>query len=108
MRFLTAVALFATASLTQATHFKLKTTGAINNKAHNNLYVNTYHTGAGFNDAVLVAEESAVPFAHLNETRASFELGDHEPWDMDIGGDTNYACMYLSIIDQCEETISLT
>lgn len=94
MRFLATVALFAAAGLTQAAHFKLKTTGAAN-KVHNNLYVNTYHTGAGFNDAVLDSEESAAPWIHLNETRASFELGTHTPWNVDIGEDTNYACMSL-------------
>ncbi|KAJ5625556.1 hypothetical protein N7510_001865 [Penicillium lagena] len=90
MRFLAALALLTTAGLTQAASFKLKTTGAAN-KAHNNLYVYTYHTGAGFNDAVLDNDESGAPSIHLNETRVSFELGTHTPWDMDVGGDTNYA-----------------
>ena len=100
MRFLAAIALFAAAGLTQATHFKLKTTGAAN-KAHDNLYVYTYHTGAGFNDAVLNKDEKNAPWAHLNETRVSFELGTHTPWDMDVGGDTNYACMSFST-DYCQ------
>ncbi|KAJ5818744.1 hypothetical protein N7474_004335 [Penicillium riverlandense] len=101
MRFLATVAFFAAAGLTHATHFKLKTTGAANN-AHNNLYVYTYHTGAGFNDAVLDSKESGAPWVHLNETRVSFELGDHTPWNMDVGGDTNYASWELVTVNAGE------
>ena len=58
----------------------------------NNLFVQSYHTGAGINDVVLVPEKKgAAPF-FLNDTTAQFDLKSPGiSWFMTMGGDTNYA-----------------
>lgn len=70
--------------------FQLKTT-ASSQAAHNNLYVYTYHTGAGLNDAVLDQDVTKAPKIYLNGTKALFDLGSDFPWGMVAVGDTNYA-----------------
>lgn len=105
MKFLSLLTLFAAAvtaspvsSETQAAsqnEFHLKTVGS-DKPAHNDLYVVAYHTGAGFNDAVLFKDAKAASSAYLNGTRALFDLGTSFPWGMLVGGDTNYACMLFS------------
>lgn len=70
--------------------FFLKTSGSSNNK-HNGLYVTAYHTGAGFNDAVLESENTNAGQAILNGTNVQFDLGTSYPWGFEMGGDTNYA-----------------
>lgn len=102
MRFLSAIALLAATAVANPVarstkkEFHLKTTGAT--KAdHNDLFVVTYHTGAGLNDAVLENKaSSATPFS-LNGTTATADLGTDYPWGIEIGGDTNYACECLFI-----------
>lgn len=102
MRFLSAIALLAATAVANPVarstkkEFHLKTTGAA--KAdHNDLFVVTYHTGAGLNDAVLEDKaSSATPF-YLNGTTALADLGTDYPWGFEIGGDTNYACECLFI-----------
>jgi len=100
MKFLSAIALLAATALAnpvaRATkkEFHLKTTGAAQ-ADHNDLYVVSYHTGAGLNDAVLENTASdATPF-YLNGTTAVADLGTSYPWGLEIGGDTNYACECL-------------
>lgn len=70
--------------------FHLKTAGA-SNPEHNDLYVYGYHTGAGFNDAVLSSDSSIANKAILNNTRVQFLLGTDFPWGFTMGGATNYA-----------------
>lgn len=69
--------------------FYLKTSGAANDQ-HNNLYVTAYHTGAGFNDAVLESSNQNAAKAILNGTNVQFELGTPFPWGFDMGSATNY------------------
>lgn len=104
MKFLSLLTVFAAAvtarpistdtTQTQAAsknEFHLKTIGS-NMPDHNDLYVVAYHTGAGFNDAVLTKNAASASSAYLNGTRALFDLGTSFPWGMLVGGDTNYAC----------------
>lgn len=56
-----------------------------NRTAFADLYVEAYHTGAGFNDAVLVQKGSPNTLAatgFLNGTYQEFNLGDDFPWGM--------------------------
>lgn len=70
--------------------FHLKTADASNEK-HNDLYVFAYHTGAGFNDAVLTSDVDAASTAFLNGTHTQFDLKTSFPWGFNPIGDTNYA-----------------
>ncbi|EAW13414.1 uncharacterized protein ACLA_054610 [Aspergillus clavatus NRRL 1] len=70
--------------------FYLKTSGAANAK-HNDLYVYAYHTGAGFNDAVLTPDVKSASKASLNGTYVQFDLNTPFPWGMYTPGVTNYA-----------------
>ncbi|KAJ5176597.1 uncharacterized protein N7482_002474 [Penicillium canariense] len=72
------------------TEFHLKTTGA-SNADHNDLFVYAYHTGAGFNDAVLDKDGSKASPIYLNGTRALADLKTDFPWGLVAIGDTNYA-----------------
>ncbi|MCJ1354249.1 MAG: hypothetical protein MMC33_004236 [Icmadophila ericetorum] len=56
------------------------------------LFIEAYHTGAGFNDAVLVTETGtnvAAP-AFLNATYQEFNLGSEFPWGFTMGADSTY------------------
>ncbi|KKY13453.1 hypothetical protein UCRPC4_g06973 [Phaeomoniella chlamydospora] len=57
-----------------------------------NLYLEAYHTGAGFNDATLNSFDTAAK-AFLNGTNLQFDLGqgDEYPWGLVLYADTNYA-----------------
>lgn len=70
--------------------FYLKTSGASNDN-HNNLYVYAYHTGAGFNDAVLTSDVGTASPAFLNGTHTQFDLGTSFPWGFKMGVQNNYA-----------------
>ncbi|KAJ5908214.1 hypothetical protein N7495_000896 [Penicillium taxi] len=70
--------------------FRLKTVGATHAK-HNDLYLHTYHTGAGLNDATLGSNGTSAPSFYLNETRALADLGTDFTWGLIATGDTNYA-----------------
>ncbi|KAJ5689589.1 hypothetical protein N7462_003981 [Penicillium macrosclerotiorum] len=70
--------------------FHLKTAGAKNAK-HNNLFIYTYHTGAGFNDAVLDKDGTNASRVYLNGTQALVDLDTEYPWGFIVPGDTNYA-----------------
>lgn len=77
--------------------FTLKSTNA-QNPEHNNLYVHTYHTGAGLNDAVLGKDAEKASPASLNGTNVQFELNSEIPWGMFMPGVTNYAGMLVSVL----------
>lgn len=107
MKFLASLALLAATAManpvTRTTkEFHLETSGAGNSR-HNSLFVYAYHTGAGFNDAVLSTDGTdASPF-YLNGTLALANLGTDYPWGMIATSDTNYACKCFercSIIDE--------
>lgn len=70
--------------------FHLKTSGAAKPE-HNDLYVIAYHTGAGFNDAVLTRDASGASEAILNGTNVQFLLGTDFPWGFNMGSAINYA-----------------
>ena len=57
------------------------------------LYLEAYHTGAGFNDGTFASSTQGAAKAFLNETYQQFDLGTAFPWGIYIGGDTNYAGM---------------
>lgn len=59
------------------------------------LYVTAWHTGAGFNDAVLLNDSSTAAKGYLNDTYQQFNLGSEFPWYFAMGSDTNYAGEFL-------------
>ncbi|EED18686.1 conserved hypothetical protein [Talaromyces stipitatus ATCC 10500] len=85
-----AFATFAAWSLAAPSEFLLKTTGS-NITAHNNLYVEAYHTGAGMADAVLTTVTANAGHFYLNETYLQMDIGQEFSYGFDIGGATNYA-----------------
>ncbi|OQE23259.1 hypothetical protein PENSTE_c009G05355 [Penicillium steckii] len=96
MKFLASLALFAAtvsagpvARRTPKT-FNLKTSGA-ENDAHNDLYLYSYHTGAGLSDAVLDKSSEKAANVSLNGTVATVDLGNDFPWAIIANGYTNYA-----------------
>jgi hypothetical protein len=70
--------------------FHLRTADASNEK-HNDLYVYAYHTGAGFNDAVLTSDEDTASTAFLNGTYTQFDFETPFPWGFNPIPVTNYA-----------------
>ncbi|GLI79737.1 hypothetical protein PoHVEF18_008078 [Penicillium ochrochloron] len=95
MKFLASLTLLAATVIANpvtrtAKEFHLKTSGAGNSR-HNNLFVFAYHTGAGFNDAVLSTDGTDASSFYLNGTLALANLGTDYPWGMIATGDTNYA-----------------
>ena len=62
--------------------YVLKTNSS--NPAFSNLYLESYHTGAGLNDAVLVPAIPGSKFANgfLNGTYQQFDFGTAFPWGM--------------------------
>lgn len=101
MKFLASLALLAATALAspmkprQSTEFKLKTTGSTKPE-FNDLYLYSYHTGAGLSDGVLDSNATAAPKFSLNGTNAYADLGTDYPWGMTVAGDTNYAGMCLN------------
>ncbi|PYH88257.1 hypothetical protein BO71DRAFT_391913 [Aspergillus ellipticus CBS 707.79] len=101
MKFLASLALLASAvaaspivsrqasSSNSTQTFHLKTSGA-SNEDHNNLYVEAYHTGAGFNDAVLTSDVGSAAPAFLNGTYTQFDLGTPFPWGFKLTAPNNY------------------
>ncbi|KAJ5785799.1 uncharacterized protein N7503_011011 [Penicillium pulvis] len=96
MKFLASLALLAATALAsplsprQSTEFKLKTTGSAKPE-FNDLYLYSYHTGAGLSDGVLDSNATVAPKFWLNGTTAYADLGTDYPWGMTVAGDTNYA-----------------
>ncbi|KAI9044287.1 uncharacterized protein KD926_001518 [Aspergillus affinis] len=70
--------------------FHLKTAGASESK-HNDLYLYAYHTGAGFNDAVLTSDTNTANPVFLNNTHAQFALDTPFPWGLNMPPHNNYA-----------------
>lgn len=107
MKFLASLLLLATSAIAapvattakrqESQHFHLKSTGATN-ADHNNLYVYSYHTGAGLSDAVLTNDVSIASSIYLNGTNALVDLGTEFTWGLIATGDTNYACEYRHIL----------
>lgn len=85
-----AVATFAASSLAAPSEFYLKTTGS-SIIAHNDLYVEAYHTGAGLSDAVLTTSTADAGHFYLNETYLQMDIGQEYSYGFDVGGATNYA-----------------
>ncbi|KAJ5105008.1 hypothetical protein NUU61_002355 [Penicillium alfredii] len=71
-------------------YFHLQTTGA-KNKELNNLFVHSYHTGAGLNDVVLAKDSDSAARVFLNGTNAQVDFKTEFPWGFVAVGDTNYA-----------------
>jgi len=70
--------------------FRLKTGGSSHTE-HNNLYVESYHTGAGASDAVLAPGLNSSAIFFLNGTNAQYDAGTPFPWGINLAGDVNYA-----------------
>jgi hypothetical protein len=85
---LASVATTALAASTESQHYRLVTEVKPHQRAkssYNSLYVTTYHTGAGLNDATFVKNQSNAAVGYLNGTGTdnvqSFELsGSETPW----------------------------
>jgi hypothetical protein len=85
---LASVATTALATSSEPTHYRLKTEVKPHQRGkgnYNNLYLTTYHTGAGLNDATFIKNSSNPAVGYLNGTSAdnvqSFELsGSETPW----------------------------
>lgn len=84
--------------------FHLETSGA-KNSHHNNLFVYAYHTGAGFNDAVLDKDGSNASKIYLNGTTALADLGTDYPWGLIATGDTNYACKCFGRVSMVDNLV---
>lgn len=80
--------------------FYLKTSlipGQTGKSQFNNLYLWPYHTGAGFNDAVLMLKRDPAVKAFLNGSHGAlpyhnlvFDLGNDFPWYLDMEINTNF------------------
>ncbi|KAI9829331.1 MAG: hypothetical protein M1819_006394 [Sarea resinae] len=74
--------------------------GSNGSSAHDGLYLEAYHTGAGLNDAVLVANKTHAAVGRLNGTYQEFTLGESStPYGLYIEGDTNYAAWDPAVIN---------
>lgn len=85
-----AAATFAATSLAAPSEFYVKTTGS-NITAHNDLYVEAYHTGAGLSDAVLTPVTGNAGHFYLNETYLQMDIGQEYTFGFDLGSAANYA-----------------
>ena len=83
----------STTSANSTSEYYLKTSGA-SSASHNDLYIHSYHTGAGLNDVVGLTNLENASKGFLNETHAQFDFNTTFPWAFDFGGDTNYAGMF--------------
>ncbi|KAJ5760012.1 hypothetical protein N7520_007168 [Penicillium odoratum] len=96
MKLLASLALLAATTLANpvvsrsSKEFKLKTTGSAN-PDFNDLYLYSYHTGAGLSDGVLDSNASVGTKFSLNGTTTYADLGTTFSWGLSVAGDTNYA-----------------
>ncbi|KAJ5100364.1 hypothetical protein N7456_006416 [Penicillium angulare] len=97
MKLLASLALLAASTLATPVapraptkEFKLKTTDSTISE-FNNLYLYSYHTGAGLSDGVFSSNATAAPKFSLNGTTAYADLGTSFLWGVEVNGDTNYA-----------------
>jgi len=75
--------------------FKLVTSSA--NPAHNGLYVESYHTGAGTSDPVLTTTAANSPAWVLNGTYVNANLGGNTPFGFDMAVPLNYASKFICL-----------
>ena len=73
--------------------YYLRTQTTDNSSAHNNLYIASYHTGAGLGDAVLIPKEQNVTWpGTLNGTAFQYVFGGEDfPWNLNPNGAAGYA-----------------
>jgi len=102
---LATIASTAVAALNDTSEYRLRTElkpGQRNKRLFENLYVISYHTGAGLGDATLVRNASTAAAGFLNATNTStaeapnyvqeFDLGTQFPWSMNLAvADTAYS-----------------
>lgn len=69
--------------------FKLVTSST--NSAHNGLYIESYHTGAGTSDPVLTTESANSINWYLNDTQVYYLTGSNFPFGINLGYPINYA-----------------
>ncbi|KAA6408537.1 MAG: hypothetical protein FRX48_07619 [Lasallia pustulata] len=50
------------------------------------LYLEAYHTGAGFNDGMVASSTEGAAKGFLDETYQQFDFGTAFPWGLYIGG----------------------
>lgn len=81
---------FTTRQVNQEEYYlKTRTIDPFSDK--NNLYVVTYHTGAGLNDAVLVSNITYASKGYFNDGFQLFDFRTIFPWRMTLGGASNNA-----------------
>jgi hypothetical protein len=85
-----ACSLATLATTVMAADFYLKTTGSTN-PSFNNLYVESYHTGAGLSDAVLSSNISTAAKFFQNETNIQADFGPDETFGIYLDAAINYA-----------------
>ncbi|CAI7630277.1 hypothetical protein N7533_004067 [Penicillium manginii] len=96
MKFLASIALLAATvsagpvASRAPKQFTLKTSGA-ENDAHNDLYLYSYHTGAGLSDAVFSDGTANSAHISLNGTEAQVDLGNTFSWGIIASGDNSYS-----------------
>ena len=91
------------APVTNFPRFVLKTVVTAGNTDKNNLYLTSYHTGAGMADAVLTTVKPTVPL-FLNNTAIQFDYGKTVSGltYLNLQGDTNYASWDYATINQVD------
>lgn len=72
----------------------LATSGASHNE-HNNLYLYSYHIGAGLSDAVLTSDITLASSVRINGSQVQFDNGTPFPWGLTLHLDNNYAGQFL-------------
>ena len=83
-------------------NFQLKTANSTN-PAHNGLYVQPFHTGAGMNDLLLEASPDIT--AYLNGSSLLFNLPGEGPWATSLNagkyyaGESTFGVIYLLCAD---------
>ena len=75
------------AAAAAAQTYQFKTNVIAGKQSFNNLYLSTYHTGAGTNVAVLTEDQGDV--GHFNGTKLIFHLGDYD-YGMSIPGPEDF------------------
>lgn len=85
-----ACSLATLATAVTAADFYLQTTGSAN-PSFNNLYIESYHTGAGLSDAVLSTDVSTAVKFYQNDTNIQADFGNGVTFGIYLDSAINYA-----------------
>jgi hypothetical protein len=89
---LASLATTALATSSEPTHYRLKTEVKPHQRgkgSYNNLYLTTYHTGAGLNDATFVKNSSDAAVGYLNGTSTSTAKAPDNAQLFDLSSNTS-------------------